>query len=174
MKVTQGDYFKRARNSSRSAASGAVRFCRRPSGITEVRVVLRFAIWAVGIFSVRPPAWRSAMKVVSRAVMKPDLVPPSLRWTGASSQAATTTAEGATICSRRPARSHFVPTCARSGPKLMPMSPRRWHATQTVAKTARPRVALPEVEIVTMPGLGHYPCDEKPEDFLAIVDEFLG
>jgi pimeloyl-ACP methyl ester carboxylesterase len=26
---------------------------------------------------------------------------------------------------------------------------------------------------VTMPGLGHYPSDEKPAEFLAIVDEFL-
>jgi len=36
------------------------------------------------------------------------------------------------------------------------------------------KATLPEVEIVTMDGLGHYPCDEKPEDFLAIVDQFLG
>lgn len=35
------------------------------------------------------------------------------------------------------------------------------------------RQALPQVQIVTMPGLGHYPSDEKPEDFLAIVDKFL-
>jgi len=35
------------------------------------------------------------------------------------------------------------------------------------------RQALPKVQIVTMPGLGHYPSDEKPEDFLAIVDKFL-
>ncbi len=33
--------------------------------------------------------------------------------------------------------------------------------------------ALPQVEIVTMPGLGHYPSDEKPGDFLATVDRFL-
>jgi pimeloyl-ACP methyl ester carboxylesterase len=32
---------------------------------------------------------------------------------------------------------------------------------------------LPRVRIVTMPGLGHYPSDEKPQEFLAIVDEFL-
>jgi pimeloyl-ACP methyl ester carboxylesterase len=32
---------------------------------------------------------------------------------------------------------------------------------------------LPQVEIVTMPGLGHYPSDERPEEFLAIVDRFL-
>jgi pimeloyl-ACP methyl ester carboxylesterase len=32
---------------------------------------------------------------------------------------------------------------------------------------------LPKVQIVTMPGLGHYPSDEKPAEFLAIVDEFL-
>ncbi len=35
------------------------------------------------------------------------------------------------------------------------------------------RETLPQVEIVTMPGLGHYPSDEKPEEFVAIVDEFL-
>jgi pimeloyl-ACP methyl ester carboxylesterase len=33
--------------------------------------------------------------------------------------------------------------------------------------------ALPQVQIVTMPGLGHYPSDEKPQDFLAVVDRFL-
>jgi pimeloyl-ACP methyl ester carboxylesterase len=32
---------------------------------------------------------------------------------------------------------------------------------------------LPQVRIVTMPGLGHYPSDEKPEEFVKIVDEFL-
>lgn len=32
---------------------------------------------------------------------------------------------------------------------------------------------LPQVEIVTMPGLGHYPSDERPAEFLAIVDRFL-
>ncbi len=32
---------------------------------------------------------------------------------------------------------------------------------------------LPQVQIVTMPGLGHYPSDEKPAEFLAIVDGFL-
>ncbi len=35
------------------------------------------------------------------------------------------------------------------------------------------RAELPQVEILTMPGLGHYPSDEKPEDFLALVDGFL-
>ena len=33
--------------------------------------------------------------------------------------------------------------------------------------------ALPQAQIVTMPGLGHYPSDEKPAEFLAIVDGFL-
>jgi esterase len=33
---------------------------------------------------------------------------------------------------------------------------------------------LPQVRIVTMPGLGHYPSDEKPEEFVRIVNEFLG
>jgi pimeloyl-ACP methyl ester carboxylesterase len=32
---------------------------------------------------------------------------------------------------------------------------------------------LPQARIVTMPALGHYPSDEQPEAFLAIVDEFL-
>ena len=32
---------------------------------------------------------------------------------------------------------------------------------------------LPQAEIVTMPGLGHYPSDEKPADFIAIVNRFL-
>lgn len=35
------------------------------------------------------------------------------------------------------------------------------------------RRTLPQVQIVTMPGLGHYPSDEKPSEFLAIVDRFL-
>ena len=32
---------------------------------------------------------------------------------------------------------------------------------------------IPGVEIVTMPGLGHYPSQEKPEEFTAIVKRFL-
>jgi pimeloyl-ACP methyl ester carboxylesterase len=32
---------------------------------------------------------------------------------------------------------------------------------------------LPQVKIVTMPGLGHYPSDEKPEEVVAIVRRFL-
>jgi pimeloyl-ACP methyl ester carboxylesterase len=35
------------------------------------------------------------------------------------------------------------------------------------------RQALPQAQIVIMPGLGHYPSDEQPEEFLAIVDRFL-
>ncbi len=35
------------------------------------------------------------------------------------------------------------------------------------------RQALPQAQIVTLPGLGHYPSDEKPAEFLAIVDGFL-
>lgn len=35
------------------------------------------------------------------------------------------------------------------------------------------RATLPQSEIVTMPGLGHYPSDEEPERFLEIVDRFL-
>lgn len=33
--------------------------------------------------------------------------------------------------------------------------------------------ALPHAQIVSMPGLGHYPSDEKPEEFVAIVERFL-
>jgi len=32
---------------------------------------------------------------------------------------------------------------------------------------------LPQARIVTMPGLGHYPSEECPADFLAVVDRFL-
>jgi esterase len=32
---------------------------------------------------------------------------------------------------------------------------------------------LPQVRIVTMPGLGHYPSDEQPGEFVKVVDEFL-
>jgi pimeloyl-ACP methyl ester carboxylesterase len=42
-----------------------------------------------------------------------------------------------------------------------------------VATQEQLKLALPQVEIVTMPGLGHYPSDEKPADFLAIIDKFL-
>lgn len=33
--------------------------------------------------------------------------------------------------------------------------------------------ALPQAEIVTMPGLGHYPSDEQPKAFIEIVERFL-
>jgi pimeloyl-ACP methyl ester carboxylesterase len=32
---------------------------------------------------------------------------------------------------------------------------------------------LPRAEIVEMPGLGHYPSDEKPEEAMRIIDNFL-
>jgi pimeloyl-ACP methyl ester carboxylesterase len=35
------------------------------------------------------------------------------------------------------------------------------------------RKTLPSVRIETIPGTGHYPSDEKPAEFLAIVDRFL-
>jgi len=41
------------------------------------------------------------------------------------------------------------------------------------ATQARLKEVLPKVQIVSMPGLGHYPSDEKPAEFLAIVDRFL-
>jgi pimeloyl-ACP methyl ester carboxylesterase len=36
------------------------------------------------------------------------------------------------------------------------------------------KATLPRVTIATIPGVGHYPSDEKPAEFLAIVDTFLG
>lgn len=33
--------------------------------------------------------------------------------------------------------------------------------------------ALPQAQIITLPGLGHYPSDEQPAEFMAIVDRFL-
>ena len=35
------------------------------------------------------------------------------------------------------------------------------------------RRELKQAEIVMMPGLGHYPSDEKPDEFVAIVERFL-
>ncbi len=35
------------------------------------------------------------------------------------------------------------------------------------------QAALPQAQIVMMPGLGHYPSDENPQAFLVIVDRFL-
>ena len=35
------------------------------------------------------------------------------------------------------------------------------------------RKALPQVQIETIPDTGHYPSDEKPAEFLALVDAFL-
>jgi pimeloyl-ACP methyl ester carboxylesterase len=32
---------------------------------------------------------------------------------------------------------------------------------------------LPRVQLVVMPGLGHFPSDEQPDAFMAIVDRFL-
>jgi esterase len=43
------------------------------------------------------------------------------------------------------------------------------------AETAgRLKATLPKCEIVTMPGLGHYPSEEDTAGFLAIVNRFLG
>ena len=33
--------------------------------------------------------------------------------------------------------------------------------------------ALPQAEIVTVAGAGHYPSEESPAEFLAIVERFL-
>jgi pimeloyl-ACP methyl ester carboxylesterase len=35
------------------------------------------------------------------------------------------------------------------------------------------RKVLPQTEIVTIPGVGHYPSEENPTEFLVIVDKFL-
>ncbi len=35
------------------------------------------------------------------------------------------------------------------------------------------RKVLPQAQIVTVPGVGHYPSEENPKEFLAIVDKFL-
>ena len=35
------------------------------------------------------------------------------------------------------------------------------------------KTTIPGVQIVTMPGLGHYPSQEKPDDFIRIAKEFL-
>lgn len=37
----------------------------------------------------------------------------------------------------------------------------------------RLRGVLPQVQIVSLPGLGHYPSEENPADFLAVADRFL-
>jgi pimeloyl-ACP methyl ester carboxylesterase len=44
-----------------------------------------------------------------------------------------------------------------------------------VSRTAQEelRRALPQVQIVTMADVGHYPSDERPEEFVAVVDRFL-
>ena len=42
---------------------------------------------------------------------------------------------------------------------------------ETVAELRR---VLPQVRIITMPGLGHYPGQEEPDNFVAIVKGFLG
>ena len=40
-----------------------------------------------------------------------------------------------------------------------------YHATVERGVLARVASALPQVRIVTMPGLGHYPSDERPDAF---------
>jgi pimeloyl-ACP methyl ester carboxylesterase len=35
------------------------------------------------------------------------------------------------------------------------------------------RKTLPQAQIFTVPGVGHYPSEEKPSEFLAVVDKFL-
>jgi pimeloyl-ACP methyl ester carboxylesterase len=42
-----------------------------------------------------------------------------------------------------------------------------------VATQEELKKVLPQARVVTMPGMGHYPSDERPEEFVAIVNEFL-
>lgn len=42
-----------------------------------------------------------------------------------------------------------------------------------IATQAELKKVLPQVEIVTIPGAGHYPSEENPAEFLKIVDAFL-
>ena len=42
-----------------------------------------------------------------------------------------------------------------------------------VATQEELKKALPQAQIVTIPGVGHYPSEEKPDEFLTIVDKFL-
>jgi hypothetical protein len=35
------------------------------------------------------------------------------------------------------------------------------------------KAALPQAQIVTMPGPGHYPSEENAKDFITIADRFL-
>jgi pimeloyl-ACP methyl ester carboxylesterase len=42
-----------------------------------------------------------------------------------------------------------------------------------LATQAELKKVLPQVEIVTIPGRGHYPSEENPTEFLKIVDAFL-
>ena len=35
------------------------------------------------------------------------------------------------------------------------------------------RKVLPQAQIVTIPGVGHYPSEENPPEFLGVVDKFL-
>jgi esterase len=41
------------------------------------------------------------------------------------------------------------------------------------ATQAELQKTLPQVQIVTLPGLGHYPSEENTKDFLEVVDKFL-
>jgi pimeloyl-ACP methyl ester carboxylesterase len=43
-----------------------------------------------------------------------------------------------------------------------------------VATQEELKKALPQAEIATVPGTGHYPSEESPAQFLAIIDKFLG
>ena len=38
---------------------------------------------------------------------------------------------------------------------------------------AQLKQTIPGVEIITMPGLGHYPDEEAPDEFFAIASRFL-
>ena len=90
-----------------------------------------------------------------------------------------TDADGRIVWKRDPAiQNGFVPTelwatVAQDQGADHLHSRRREHDRSAGNAGAAAGSALPQVEIVTMPGLGHYPSDEKPGEFLAIVDRFL-
>ena len=42
-----------------------------------------------------------------------------------------------------------------------------------VATQEELKKALPQAQIVTIPGVGHYPSEENEKDYLTIVDKFL-
>ena len=87
-------------------------------------------------------------------------------------------ADGRLVWKRDPAiQKGFVPTelWASVGAIKAPVIYILGGASDIVPPETQTRLkqVLPRAEIVTMAGLGHYPSDEQPAEFLAIVDRFL-